>query len=127
LWGNTVTGDFKTRYIDKEPYRGNTALSQQRETATEAGFAPPLAVGFYSSPFRNGATGGLTSTLKTWRANYYSTRNTLQTVTLPFALGDRAEETVCLIVDARCEEERVSRTRQGTIAEAQCPQAVDRN
>ena len=26
LWGNTVTGDFKTRYIDKEPYRGNTAL-----------------------------------------------------------------------------------------------------
>src|SRR6266566_8441163 len=66
-------------------------------------------------------------TLKTWRANYYSTRNTLPAVTLPFALGDRAEETICLIVDARCEEERVSRTRQGTIAKAQCPQAVDSN
>jgi hypothetical protein len=35
-----------------------------------------------------------------------------------FALGDRAEETVCLIVDTRCEEETVSRTRQGTIAKA---------
>jgi len=48
----------------------------------------------------------------------YPARDTLPTVTLPFAFGDRAEETICLIVDTCREEECVGRARQGTIAKA---------
>ncbi len=48
----------------------------------------------------------------------YPARNTLTAVTLPSALGDRAKETICLIVDTSSEEKGISSTREATIAEA---------